>query len=191
MKERHRTAVVLLFEQNFRNAVGRRTGEVAVTIIVEHELKTGPCSGGAVKRAIAFTEVKCRAGAARRSGKLPEEFFVFGNREIVELAREERVRVVELTFVGRLFLDRRRFGFLLRRRRLIRRYCTRSRCFIDRLGTANFRCPLRGRAGTQRQKQPCGQDASRGPREPHFAVANATLVTPACVQTLSTETMFL
>src|ERR1051325_4445691 len=115
MEERERTSKIFLIKQGFPDAVGCRTGKLTIGIIIENALEIAPGSARAVKGAITFGEIKVSAGPAWNAGKLAEVFFVFGRRQVIELAGKKAICVIELTFVGCFFFGGGRFDrWLLR-----------------------------------------------------------------------------
>src|SRR5438477_13116370 len=155
MKQRQRPRVIFLHKQNFRGAISRRPGELALAIIIEHALETRARRATAIERAVAFAQIKISARASRSPGILAEKFFVFRRRQVVKLPREKRVGVIELTAVRRFGFRWRGFRGSVRRldrtaarswrgdgRGLIDRKRSRNGRLVDRLGAAHFRSAL-------------------------------------------------
>src|SRR5205085_12074179 len=94
----------------------------------------------------------------------------------------------ELTFIGRLL--RNRWRFFACRLGIVRAFSRQSSWnwrFNEGLSSADFlRFGTSAGAKNGRQK-----NAGASPGKNHFAVANATFVTPASLQVLSTFTTFL
>src|SRR4029077_2170780 len=97
MKEWKRGRVIFVRERHFRERIRRRSGEFAVAVVVEHFLEICPSAPGAPAISVAFAEGEVRVGPARAPGIIVEIFLIFGGRQIVKLASEQAVRVIELT----------------------------------------------------------------------------------------------
>src|SRR6266508_5768175 len=195
MKERKGRGIILVRESHLSESVRGRTGKFAITVVAQHLLKVSSSARRALEISIAFAQRKIGVGPPGRPRVIVQIFLIFRDRQIVQLASEKRVRIIELAAIGRFAVSSRRFGKIFRRkarhRRLLGRESTRDWRFIHWPSAAHFgRILSENRA--RHQKQYCqSQKTGRYLRCLHFAVAKATLVIPASVQTFRTPTMFL
>src|SRR5437867_1525601 len=186
MKERKRRGVILICKRDLSEGVGRRSGELAVAVIIEHFLQICPSARDAIEISIAFAKREVSVRPAGTSRIILQVFLVFRNRQIVKLASEQAVGVLELTPVSPLGIALRPLRRILLQGpdglfdRIFRGDSTRRRRFVYRPGTTHFRLPL-SRSDVRQPKQHRQPQKSGSPAF-HFAVAKATLVIPASVQ---------
>src|SRR6266436_406384 len=102
MKERKRRGVILICKRDLCEGVARGSGELTVAIIVEHFLQICASARDAIEISIAFAEREVRIRPPRAPRIILQVFLVFRNRQIVKLASEQAVSVIELTPVGPL-----------------------------------------------------------------------------------------
>src|SRR2546429_8743916 len=102
MKERKRRGVILICNRDHSEGVGRRSGELAVAVIIEHFLQICPSARDAIEISIAFAKREVSVRSARTSRIILQVFLVFRNRQIVKLASEQAIGVLELTPVSPL-----------------------------------------------------------------------------------------
>src|SRR6267378_2324196 len=188
MKERKRRGVILFGKRHFGKRVRRGSSELAVTIVIEHSLEICASARNAIEISIAFAKREVSVRPARTSRIIVEIFLIFRNRQIVKLASKQRICVLELATVGRFGFPRRQLGkevfYLIVRCSggwFLRGHSAGDRRLIYRPGTPHFRLPLsRGDACRRKQHRQPQQTGWAAP-DFHFAVAKATLVTPASV----------
>src|SRR5438093_13087879 len=102
MNKRKRSCVVLFGECHFCKRVRRGSGELAVAIVVEHFLKIRASARNAIEISIALAKLEVSVRPARTSRIILQVFLVFRNRQIVKLASEQAVGVLQLTPVSPL-----------------------------------------------------------------------------------------
>src|SRR5437762_6271291 len=102
MKERKRRGVILICKRDLSEGVGRRSGKLAVAVIIQHFLQICPGARDAIEISIAFAKREVSVRPAGPSRIIVQIFLVFRNRQIVKLASEQAVGVLELTPVGAL-----------------------------------------------------------------------------------------
>src|SRR6266566_734348 len=195
MKKRKRRAIILFCERYFSESVRRRPCELAIAVIVKHLLEICASARSAIEISIAFAKREVSVRSAGTPRIIVEIFLIFRDRQIVELASEQAVSVLELTLISPLSIALGPLRRILLQGpngpfdRIFRGDSTRRRRFVYRPGTAHFRLPLcRGDAYENKQHR---QPQKTSYPDFHFAVAKATLVIPASVQMFSTSTIFL
>src|SRR6266566_4038296 len=115
MKERKRRGVILISERHFSESVCRGSSELAVTVIVQHFLKSCESARRMIDISRAFAQREIGVGPARTSRVIVQILLIFWGRKIVKLASEQRVGVIELTLIRSLRVDWRPLRrFLLR-----------------------------------------------------------------------------
>src|SRR2546430_10053900 len=150
MKERKRRCVILICKRDLSEGVGRRSGELAVAVIIEHFLQICPSARNAIEISIALAKREVSVRPARTSRIILQVFLVFRNRQVVEFASEQAVSVLELTLISSLSIALGPLRRILLQGpngpfdRIFRGDSTRRRRFVYRPGTAHFRLPLRG-----------------------------------------------
>src|SRR5436190_17422608 len=196
MKKRKGRGIIFLRKSRLSEGVCRGSSKFAIVIIVEHFLEICASARRVIQISITFAERKISVRTAGTPRVIVEILLIFRYRQIVELASEERVRVIELAAVGRFAFSRGRLGKILGRTarkwhwRFFQWEGPRDRWLIYWLGTTDFRRPLtQDRAGHPEHDQ--SKKAPRAARRFHFAVAKATLVTPTSLQMFKTPMMFL
>src|SRR5437762_13983641 len=97
MKQRKRRAIILFCERYFSESIRRRPCELAIAVIVKHLLEICASDRGAIEISIALTEREVSVRSARAHRIIVEIFLIFRDRQIVKLASEQAVRVIELT----------------------------------------------------------------------------------------------
>jgi hypothetical protein len=104
-----------LVEKDFGDSVRGGTGKLTLPVIIQQTLKIGPSRGTAVERAITLPQIKIGARSTGNTWILTKVFFIFRDRQVIELPGKKPVGVIELAPVGLFSLSRWRFG-----RRLLR-----------------------------------------------------------------------
>src|SRR5689334_9539568 len=99
MKERQRSSVILLGKRHFGQRVGRGTGKLAVAIVVQHPLEIGPRVRRLIQVSITLAEREIGVWSTRSAGIIVEIFLVFGNCQVIELAGEKSIGVLELAML--------------------------------------------------------------------------------------------
>src|SRR5258708_25358288 len=107
MKKRKRRSVTFVCERHFGESVCRRSGEFAVAVIVEHFLQICASTRSAIKISIAFSKREVSVRPTRTPRIIIQIFLIFRDRQVVQLASEQGVGVIELTTVGSLTFPRR------------------------------------------------------------------------------------
>src|SRR5215468_3126727 len=97
MKQRKRSRIVFIRERHLGERICRRSGEFAVGIIVEHLLEVRASARSATEVAIAFTQREVSVRPARAPRIVVEIFLILRGRQIVKLASEQTVCIIELT----------------------------------------------------------------------------------------------
>ena len=195
MKERKGRGIIFLFESHLSESVCGGSGKFAIAIIAQHSLEVCPSARWAIEISIAFAQRKIGVGPSRIPRVVVQIFLIFRDRQIVKFASEKRVRIIELAAIGRFAFSRRGFGKILHRRPrqcwLIHRQSTRDWRLIHWASATHLGRPL-SESHARHQKQDCQSEGTDcASRCFHFAVAKATLVIPAWVQTFRTPMMFL
>src|SRR5437870_13573449 len=102
MKERKRRRVILFCERQLGESIRRGASELAIAVVVKHFLKIRASAGNAIEISIALAKREVSVRPARTSRIILQVFLVFRNRQIVKLASEQAVGVLELTPVSPL-----------------------------------------------------------------------------------------
>src|SRR6266700_1613314 len=102
MKKRKRRAIILFCERYFSESVRRRPCELAIAVIVKHLLEICASARSAIEISIAFAKREVSVRSAGTPRIIVEIFLIFRDRQIVELASEQAVSVLELTLISPL-----------------------------------------------------------------------------------------
>src|SRR4030095_6068071 len=146
--------------------------------IAQHFLEVCPSARWTIEISIAFAQRKIGVGPPGIPRVIVEIFLIFRDRQIVKLASEKRVRVIELATSGRFAFSRRRFGKVFHRKArhcwLLRTKSTRDWRLLRRPPPAHLRRIL-SESHSRNQNQYC-QFQRTDCASPcfHFAVAKAT-----------------
>src|SRR5437867_2068775 len=100
MEKRARRGVIFISKRHFPECVRSRAGKLALRIIAQDFLETAACVRSAMQIAITLAEREIGVGAARAAAEIVEVLLVFRNSEVVKLASEEAVGVIDLTAIG-------------------------------------------------------------------------------------------
>src|SRR5947207_15774991 len=115
MEKRARRGVLFISKRHFPERVRGRAGKFALRVIAQDFLETGARIRGAMQVAITLAEREGGVRAARAAAEIIEVFLVFWNSEIVKLASEEAIGVIDLTAIGAFGVARSGLGRLFRR----------------------------------------------------------------------------
>src|SRR5207249_9826026 len=107
MKERKGRGVILFFKRHLSQSVCSGACKFAVAIIAQHFLEVCASARWAIEISIAFAQRKTGIGLPGTPWVVVEIFLIFRDRQIVQFASEERVRIIELAAIGRSALSRR------------------------------------------------------------------------------------
>src|ERR1700730_353960 len=97
MKKRKRRSVILFSERHLGKRVSGRSSELAVAVVVEHFLEICASARNAIEISIAFAEREVSIRPPRTPRVILDIFLIFRGRQVVKLAGEQAVRVIELT----------------------------------------------------------------------------------------------
>ena len=114
MEKRKRRSIIFLRKSHLGQRVRSGSGKLTVAIIAEDLLKICPSARWAIQISIAFANRKISVRPAGATRIIVKILLIFGNGEIVELASEKRVGIVELTAVRRFAFPGARFRELVR-----------------------------------------------------------------------------
>src|SRR5919106_1217718 len=197
MKERKGSGIILLLEGHLRESICGGAGKFAIAIIAQHFLEVCASARWAIEISMAFAQRKISICPPGIPGIIVEIFLIFRDRQIIKFASEKRVCVIELAAIGRFAFCCWRSGKIFRRgrrhywRSLFHGKRARDRRLIHWSRPAHFGRRL-SESHSRHRKQYCqSQRTDCASRCFHFAVAKATLVIPASVQTFRTPMMFL
>src|SRR6266436_3818509 len=97
MEKRTCGSVIFFCERHLGKSIGCGSGEFAIAVVGEHFLQIRASARNAMEVSIAFAEREVSVRPLGAARIIVEIFLIFRSSQVVKLASEQAVRVIELT----------------------------------------------------------------------------------------------
>ena len=99
MKKRLRGVVVFLRKCQHPEGISGRTGKFTIAVVVDDLLEIYVRGSALTQQTVAFAQTKISVRPSGATRIVTEIFLIFRNSQVVHLAREKGVGVLELAFI--------------------------------------------------------------------------------------------
>ena len=99
MKKRLRGVVVFLRKRQHPEGISRRTGKLTVAVVINDLLEIYVRGPALAEQTVAFAQAKISVRPSGAARIIVEIFLIFWDGQVVHLAREKRVGVIELASI--------------------------------------------------------------------------------------------